>query len=291
MPAYRCADASDQRTEPMLATASQVRGWARRGARAWGGARSIAAARRACPRRLEGPAQAAPCARGVHPLAPSRPSARRSALRVRRSPTRPRDAAVAARRGSLADVVGAMDDLRLHRDEATGWRHAEHGVILVCTNGRHDQCCANRGRPVIRALGETVGRSSVGVLTHRRRPLRGQRRRAAGQHLLRARRAGLGGPAVGGARRRSDRSRPFPWAHVAVARRAGGRALRASRARGRRARCCSVAGRMDDGAFEVRVGERTARVGSAPHGVGGGAAHVSRPAGAARAELHARIDQ
>ena len=56
---------------------------------------------------------------------------------------------------SLADVVAAMDDLRLHRDEATGWRRREQRLILVCTNGRHDQCCANRGRPLVRALRET----------------------------------------------------------------------------------------------------------------------------------------
>jgi hypothetical protein len=26
------------------------------------------------------------------------------------------------------------------------------GVVLVCTNGRHDPCCADKGRPVVRAL-------------------------------------------------------------------------------------------------------------------------------------------
>ena len=27
-----------------------------------------------------------------------------------------------------------------------------NGVMLVCTNGRHDPCCADKGRPVVRAL-------------------------------------------------------------------------------------------------------------------------------------------
>jgi hypothetical protein len=30
--------------------------------------------------------------------------------------------------------------------------HGEHPIVLVCTNGRHDACCADLGRPVVRAL-------------------------------------------------------------------------------------------------------------------------------------------
>jgi hypothetical protein len=67
---------------------------------------------------------------------------------------------------SLADVVAAMDDLRLHRDEATGWRRVDHKIILVCTNSRHDQCCANRGRPLIRALRETRWADQVWECSH-----------------------------------------------------------------------------------------------------------------------------
>ena len=32
--------------------------------------------------------------------------------------------------------------------------HAQ--LFLVCTNGRHDQCCANLGRPLVRALREDL---------------------------------------------------------------------------------------------------------------------------------------
>ncbi len=67
---------------------------------------------------------------------------------------------------SLADVVTAMDDLRLHRDEATGWRRVDHKIILVCTNSRHDQCCANRGRPLIRALRDTRWDDQVWECSH-----------------------------------------------------------------------------------------------------------------------------
>lgn len=38
-------------------------------------------------------------------------------------------------------------------------------VHLVCTNGRHDPCCADRGRPVVRALDE-AGLSDVWESTH-----------------------------------------------------------------------------------------------------------------------------
>ena len=66
----------------------------------------------------------------------------------------------------MRDVVATMDDLRLHRDEATGWSHADERVILVCTNGRHDQCCANRGRPLIRAIRDTRWADRVWECSH-----------------------------------------------------------------------------------------------------------------------------
>lgn len=40
-------------------------------------------------------------------------------------------------------VVGAAPD---------GWEPHRERIVMVCTNGRHDQCCANRGRPVVRHL-------------------------------------------------------------------------------------------------------------------------------------------
>jgi hypothetical protein len=155
---YRCADASDQRTEPMLATASQVRGWVLVEVRgAWGeDAIHRSALAEHVPRdwkdQLKRRHVRAVCIR-TH-LRDHAPDVRLYACGVRRpghgtAPLWTRDVP------SLADVVAAMDDLRLHRDEATGWRRREQRLILVCTNGRHDQCCANRGRPLVRALRET----------------------------------------------------------------------------------------------------------------------------------------
>jgi hypothetical protein len=54
--------------------------------------------------------------------------------------------------GSLADVRGAADELRRHQPPDVGWQRVPEPLILVCTNGRHDQCCANLGRPLVRAL-------------------------------------------------------------------------------------------------------------------------------------------
>lgn len=54
--------------------------------------------------------------------------------------------------GSLADVDAATADLAIDRSPGPEWQEVGHPIYLVCTNGRHDQCCANRGRPLIRAL-------------------------------------------------------------------------------------------------------------------------------------------
>ncbi len=53
---------------------------------------------------------------------------------------------------SLADVAAAAAGLAASRPDPAGWVPADHPLALVCTNGRHDQCCANEGRPVVRAL-------------------------------------------------------------------------------------------------------------------------------------------
>ena len=169
---YRCADASDQRNEPMLATASQVRGWVLVEVRgAWGeDAIHCSALAEHVPAdwkdQLKRRHVRAVCIRSH--LRTQAPDVRLYACGVRRpgqgtAPLWTRDV------GSLADVVAAMDDLRLHRllrDEAAGWRRAEQRIILVCTNGRHDQCCANRGRPVIRALRDTRWADQVWECSH-----------------------------------------------------------------------------------------------------------------------------
>ncbi len=43
----------------------------------------------------------------------------------------------------------------LHRPPGAEWESVPEQQLLVCTNGRHDQCCANLGRPLVRALRES----------------------------------------------------------------------------------------------------------------------------------------
>ncbi|MDT7571638.1 MAG: hypothetical protein QOE05_1812 [Actinomycetota bacterium] len=51
-----------------------------------------------------------------------------------------------------ADLLAARDALA---EPSTGW--SAEPALLVCTHGRHDTCCAIRGRPVAAALAERHG--------------------------------------------------------------------------------------------------------------------------------------
>lgn len=51
----------------------------------------------------------------------------------------------------LAHLVAPFDDAAL--EGASGWHEHDGPLYLVCTHGRHDRCCALRGRPVAQALG------------------------------------------------------------------------------------------------------------------------------------------
>ena len=53
----------------------------------------------------------------------------------------------------VADVVGTLRD---GRPLPSGWSDVP-AFFGVCTHGRHDACCAERGRPVARALAEAAG--------------------------------------------------------------------------------------------------------------------------------------
>jgi hypothetical protein len=50
-------------------------------------------------------------------------------------------------------LAGALPtDAAAAADRAGGWGEVQGPLYLVCTHGRHDRCCALRGRPVARAL-------------------------------------------------------------------------------------------------------------------------------------------
>ena len=118
------------------------------------------------PGRLEGPAQAAPRPRGVHSLrlattagvrlyacAPARPGAGRRRCGDATSTRWPT--------WSPPSTIWPSIVAR-----GAGWEPLDEQLILVCTNGRHDQCCANRGRPVVRALRDSPWASRVWECSH-----------------------------------------------------------------------------------------------------------------------------
>lgn len=147
MSGFRCAVASAQRAEPLFGTASTVSRWLL----------------------VEQPGPWGPSS---FPESRLDPRVRESLLRQARTlGARP---LLVRRHGSGA---GTEDGARsvfvvdsrpgaervLHRTLAStaeldpiplgaGWRRIEGPLFLVCTHGRHDACCAMRGRPVAAAL-------------------------------------------------------------------------------------------------------------------------------------------
>jgi hypothetical protein len=147
-----CSAVSLALAEPLQATASNVRNWLLvEHPGAWG------------PVALTESGLAAKVADGLAA------HARRHRLRVLllRRPQRPSDGSRqcflvhSGRRhrwieervvADLAELVD-VDFSPLDHDEPVGFGAVRHDPLyLVCTNGRHDQCCANLGRPVARAL-------------------------------------------------------------------------------------------------------------------------------------------
>ena len=130
-----------------------------------------------------------------------------------------------------ADLLAARDALG---EDSAGW--TDEPVLLVCTHGRHDTCCAVRGRPVAAALAERHGdrvwecshvggdrfAASVVVLPDGtyygglerlrrcRRPRPASRRHRDAGESARVEPAAHGGAGRGGRRARTVRSRRGP---------------------------------------------------------------------------------
>ncbi len=167
---YACSDASARRDEPMFATGSQVRGWLLIEVRgAWGeDAIHASAFGEHVPRHWKDELKRrhirAVCIRSH---LTSR-GARRAAVRLRRPPARHRTGAAVATRRRLAGRRRAPRSRRLRVDRTArdGWERVQESLILVCTNGRHDQCCANLGRPLVRALRDSPWADRVWECSH-----------------------------------------------------------------------------------------------------------------------------
>jgi hypothetical protein len=166
---YRCADAAKDRGETLFATGSQVRGWLLVEVRGAWGEDAIHAS-----------------ALGPHVRTHWKDELRQRQIRaicirshLRESTTEVRLYACAAHRPggppstlwrrdveSLADVVGAAEDLAVDEPASSDWQAVDERLILVCTNGKHDQCCANLGRPLVRALRESPWAERVWECSH-----------------------------------------------------------------------------------------------------------------------------
>ncbi len=166
---YTCSDASAARGESMFATGSQVRGWLLIEVRGAWGEDAIHTS-----------------AFGDHVPKHWKDQLKRRQIRAvcirshaRAETTGVRIFACAARRpgeGSaplwtrdvdlLADVATAAEELRIDRSPPSPWKRVDDKLILVCTNGRHDQCCANLGRPLVRALNSSSWADRVWECSH-----------------------------------------------------------------------------------------------------------------------------
>lgn len=151
-PHFRCADASALRSEPAAGTASTVRAFLLVENTGPWGADALLDAR--LPDGLGDALTRAAGAARVRPLLVRRPDRSRDAAGIRvfaafADPGRPwLETAVLDDPGRLLD----LDLAALGEGRSPGLTPYDGRLLCVCTHGRHDACCAERGRPVAAAL-------------------------------------------------------------------------------------------------------------------------------------------
>ena len=178
MAKFHCSVASDQRGEPIFATASQVRRWLLVEIRgSWGRdavmntdlGRHVSDEWRDRMRkeRIRVVAIRRDLEIGGHPLV------RLFSVESGSGPWRSgrvwrRDIAGlhAVPHATAALPHGSGEGEGEGEGEAPDWIPHVDPLVLVCTNGRHDSCCATFGRPVIRALRSSAHAASVWECSH-----------------------------------------------------------------------------------------------------------------------------
>jgi hypothetical protein len=168
---FECSVASIARGEPVEATASQVRRWLLVEVTGpWGpdaitrselGPHAPEVWRRAMKQR------------GIRVIAIRRDlHHRRDRAGVRLvyvEAPRPGEREALARRivvPELHDVVGATASLAGGDGVSRAWEPDGDRYVLVCTNGRHDACCATYGRPLVRDLRDSPWAAEVWECSH-----------------------------------------------------------------------------------------------------------------------------
>jgi hypothetical protein len=150
---FRCSVASESSSESMLGTASTIRDWILvEHAGPWG-ANALRDAR--LPDGLGRSLRRRERVLGIRVLlirrTDRRASARPSCFAIHTGPERPW-----IERTELGDVREVMDlDLEaLGRGGSVGLTRFDAPLLCVCTHGRRDPCCAERGRPLAHAMSE-----------------------------------------------------------------------------------------------------------------------------------------
>ena len=144
-----CSDASRARDEPLDATASRVARWLLVEHRGAWGPQSVPSSRMSqnVARALAQTAAAA----GARLVLVRRPHGVPSTEGGRR--VFAVDSSAGAERVRERLATDDVDLVRMEWD-AGDWATYDGPLYLVCTHGRHDRCCALRGRPVAKALAE-----------------------------------------------------------------------------------------------------------------------------------------
>jgi hypothetical protein len=163
---FRCAAASLARNDDLAGTASTVRSFLlveHRGA--WG----VDALRDArLPEGLGDHLARTGRSAGVRVLLVRRPGRRARQTEVRVFAARAAGADSWLEAGTLATVddVRGLDLTAFGEGRSPGLDPYDGPLLAVCTHGRHDACCAERGRPVALALGRSRHADAVWECSH-----------------------------------------------------------------------------------------------------------------------------
>lgn len=171
MERFECAVASAARAEPLFATASLVRAWLLVEVHgSWG--RDAVADSELGPHAPQ-VWRAAMKAHGVRVIAIRRDLdhtfPRQTGVRLVHVVAGHPGAASEARRlivDDLHHIVAATESIVAGEGPDDAWEPDGDRYVLVCTNGRHDSCCAVQGRPVVRHLRQSRWAPSVWECSH-----------------------------------------------------------------------------------------------------------------------------
>lgn len=166
---FQCSVAASKRAEPLFATASNVRRWLLVEVRgAWG---ADVVADTALGRHVGPEWQAALAGASIRPLAirrgPGDIHGTSSCAYLVDSSRGPHSPGV-VRRCELPDLAAVVDIALLGPGVSSGdgWEPVDERLLLVCTNGKHDPCCATFGRPLARHLRSGSWAGAVWECTH-----------------------------------------------------------------------------------------------------------------------------